>query len=167
MLTTAHRSELAQSRTRAPLERSCGFESPLGPLTLVERDGALVSVDFAASETRDPSQLLLQAQIELGEYFAGRRQRFTVKLRPAGSDFQLRAWDALAAIPYGEVVTYGAIARRTGSGPRAIGQACRTNPLLIFIPCHRVVATDGLGGFGGQERALDRKRALLAIEGRA
>jgi methylated-DNA-[protein]-cysteine S-methyltransferase len=136
-------------------------------MALTEQDGALVALDFAAAGANDSSPLLRRAAEELAEYFAGKRKTFTVPLRPKGSDFQLRAWAALSAIPYGEVRTYSAVAHALGSGPRAIGQACRSNPLPVFIPCHRVVAVNGLGGFSGAANALDRKRALLAIEGRA
>ena len=164
MLAAAHRSDLARRGARAPLTRGCDFDSPIGPLALIERDGALVSVAFGASGAGDSSPLLRQACAELVEYFARRRRGFTVALRPEGSAFQLRAWAALAAIPYGETATYGALAKALGSAARAVGQACRSNPLPIFIPCHRVVAADGLGGFGGRARALIRKLALLKIE---
>jgi methylated-DNA-[protein]-cysteine S-methyltransferase len=165
MFAAVHRPEPARRGIAPPLTRARGIASPIGPLALVEQDGALVALDFATTDASDASPLLRHAELELAEYFAGRRKRFTVRLRPIGSAFQLRAWQALAAIPYGAAASYGMIARALNSGPRAIGQACRSNPIAIFIPCHRVVAADGLGGFGGKERALDRKRALLAIEG--
>ena len=164
MFATAHRPDLARPRTRAPLIRVADIATPLGVMALTEQDGALVALDFAAKGESDTSPLLRRAAEELAEYFAGKRKIFTLPLRPKGSAFQQCAWAALSAIPFGETRTYGAVARALASGPRAIGQACRSNPLPVFIPCHRVVAVNGLGGFSGAERALDRKRALLAIE---
>jgi methylated-DNA-[protein]-cysteine S-methyltransferase len=88
---------------------------------------------------------------------------------PAGTPFQLRVWHALMAIPAGQPATYGALAKRLGTGARAVGQACGANPLPILIPCHRVVAASGLGGFmhSAAGTPLDVKTWLLAHERRA
>lgn len=103
---------------------------------------------------------------QLEEYFAGDRRTFSLQLTPAGTAFQLSVWKALADIPYGETVTYGELARRVGrpTAFRAVGQANGANPLPIVYPCHRVVSSIGLGGYGG---GLDVKRRLLALEGAA
>lgn len=109
--------------------------------------------------------LTLQAAEELNEYFAGKRQAFTVPLSPHGTRFQLAVWEALRAIPYGETRTYGEIAGAVGrpKAARAVGMANHDNPLLIFTPCHRVVGKNGaLTGFAC---GLEVKRRLLELEG--
>ncbi len=93
--------------------------------------------------------------------FAPSRCRFAPADRPSGS----RVWSRLRAIPYGEVETYGALAGDLGTSPRALAQACATNPLPIIVPCHRVVAAAGrLGGYSGGD-GTDTKEALLRLEG--
>ena len=104
---------------------------------------------------------------QLGDYFAGSRRDFDLPLRPSGTDFQRRVWDALLQIPYGETWSYGELARRIGNpkGSRAVGLANGRNPISIVVPCHRVIGADGtLTGYGG---GLDRKRWLLVHEGLA
>jgi O-6-methylguanine DNA methyltransferase len=101
---------------------------------------------------------------ELGEYFAGKRREFSLPVEPRGTEFQCAVWRAIAAIPYGETLTYAEVAREAGrkSAVRATGTATGANPIPILIPCHRVIAAHGkLGGFSG---GLDAKRRLLALE---
>lgn len=107
---------------------------------------------------------LAQVERELGEYFNGRRRDFTVPLVYPGTPFQRKVWNALRRIPFGETISYEALANRVGSpaGQRAAGHANGQNPIAIIIPCHRVINKDGkLGGYGGQ---LWRKRILLDLE---
>jgi len=102
---------------------------------------------------------------ELNEYFDGKRKVFTVPLLPQGTDFQLKVWDALRKIPYGQTASYKEIAVNIGNtnGQRAVGGANNKNKIPIFIPCHRVIGHNGdLVGFGG---GLDVKEKLLQIEG--
>lgn len=110
--------------------------------------------------------LFEQTQVEMREYFEGKRQVFDVPLRPQGTKFQQKVWQALMQIPYGKLVSYGDIAREAGlsSGHgRAVGTAVGRNPLTIIVPCHRVVSSSGtLTGYSG---GLDRKLALLQLEG--
>ncbi|NLV92533.1 MAG: methylated-DNA--[protein]-cysteine S-methyltransferase [Firmicutes bacterium] len=111
----------------------------------------------------DPLEEYIQ---QLAQYFAGVRQRFEVPMDVTGTDFQRATWQALQEIPYGETRSYGEVARSIGrpQAARAVGGACNRNPLLVFIPCHRVVGRDGrLVGFGG---GLELKRALLHLEER-
>src|SRR5262245_3180989 len=137
-------------------------DSPIGAITLVAEDDALVEVylpngsppvddrDDAASAEDD--SVLGRASIQLREYFAGERVEFDVPLAPQGTPFQLAAWEALRTIPYGETVSYGEQARRLGDRnlARAVGAANGRNPLPIIVPCHRVVGANGhLTGFGG------------------
>ena len=144
----------------------CTVDSPVGPLTIAAEDGAIVAVGFAAGGGPRPNGgVLAEAARQLTEYFAGTRQDFTLPLAPAGSPFRLRVWAAMQSIPYGETMSYGALARALGTAPRAVGGACGANPIPLVIPCHRVVGADGaLGGFSGGA-GCDTKRHLLALEG--
>lgn len=145
------------------------FATPIGPLTLHARDGALTGVwmedDLELAERRDDSPPLGEARRQLEAYFAGELREFDLPLAPSGSAFQLRVWEELRAIPYGETISYGELARRVGGDPsaaRAVGLANGRNPLPVIVPCHRVIGADGsLTGFGG---GLDRKRRLLELE---
>ena len=148
--------------------------SPIGPLTVVAEDGALVRlamsppgrfVDAEIGERRDEGFGDVVAQ--LGEYFAGERTAFDLPLHPVGSDFELAVWEQLTLIPYGETRSYGYVAKAVGEpgGAQAVGAANGRNPLAIVVPCHRVIGADGsLVGFGG---GLPRKRFLLDLEQRA
>ena len=103
-------------------------------------------------------------RLQLEEYFAGERKEFDVPMELDGTPFQREVWTELTRIPYGETISYGELARRVGrpNGPRAVGQANGRNPIPIVVPCHRVLASNGIGGYGG---GLKVKRALLAVEG--
>ena len=103
----------------------------------------------------------------LNAYFSGSLKQFAHPVSRNGTAFQQKVWQAIAQIPYGQVASYGDIARAIGSAPRAVGQACGKNPLPIIVPCHRVVSSSGLGGFsfGGDEASLAIKRWLLQHEG--
>ena len=142
------------------------MDSPVGPLTLTEEDGALTEVLFGAYEAEgENSPLLQEAARQLNEYFAGGRRVFDLPVRPAGTAFQKQVWRALAGIPYGETRSYAEIARAVGRPKafRAVGMANHRNPISIIIPCHRVVGADGsLTGYGG---GLDKKTFLLKLEG--
>ena len=107
---------------------------------------------------------LNRAARELTEYFAGQRQNFTFSLRPVGTPFQMRVWDALLKIPYGETRSYGQIARNVANpkGARAVGMACNRNPIMIAVPCHRVVGSDG--SLTGYALGTGLKQALLKHE---
>ena len=104
-----------------------------------------------------------EVEEQLRSYFAGELTEFDVPLAPRGSEFQLRVWNALLEIPYGETASYGEIAARRAAGRRARGRSDeRPNPIAVIIPCHRVIGADGtLVGYGG---GLDRKRLLLELE---
>lgn len=142
--------------------------SPVGPLEITEHEGAIVSLGWSAagaSMPDRPSPLLAEAERQLRAYFAGRLRRFDLPLKPGGSPFRAKAWRALRRIPFGETVSYGELARRLASSPRAVGGACGANPIAIVIPCHRVLGADGsLGGYSGAE-GIETKRFLLELEG--
>ncbi len=144
-------------------------ESPFGRFAVGGTDELVTAVTLP-SETpgvlhdRGHSELVADAALQLDEYFSGKRQHFTIPLARIGTPFQEEVWASLAEIPFGEVRSYGWVADAVGrpKGPRAVGQALGKNPIAILRPCHRVVASNGLGGFGGGE-AL--KASLLAFEG--
>jgi methylated-DNA-[protein]-cysteine S-methyltransferase len=156
-------------------------DSPLGPLLLASTDQGLVRVAYLDFADRDEvlqsladrvSPRMLEApgrldepRRELDDYFDGRRREFDLPLdRRLMSDFMRRVLSATAAIPFGSVSTYGAVAREAGSprGYRAAGNALGSNPMPIVIPCHRVLHGDG--GIGGYTGGLERKRTLLELE---
>lgn len=149
-------------------------DSPVGPLTLVAEDGALAGLYMTEQRhrppqesfgERDPAGRGFGAVIEqLGAYFAGGLTTFDVPLALRGTPFRQRVWEALRAIPYGSVVSYGQLAAVLGqpAASRAVGLANGRNPVGIIVPCHRVVGADGsLTGYGG---GLARKRQLLDFE---
>ena len=150
----------------------CTHATPVGPIILVMReDGVLTHLQFAhrfspRHDWRESAAPFAQVRRQLDEYFAGVRRSFDVALAPRGTPFQRRVWRALLSIPYGETITYGELARRVGKprAARAVGAANGANPIAIIIPCHRVVAAGGIGGYGG---GPEIKRELLALEGAA
>jgi methylated-DNA-[protein]-cysteine S-methyltransferase len=151
--------------------------SPLGELSLVAEDGALVACLMAPTErdatddrlgepaergSADP--VLGEAASQLDEYFAGERTDFDLPLAPRGDEFQLKVWALLRDIPYGQTRSYGQLARALGGVnlSQAVGWANGRNRISIIVPCHRVIGADGsLVGYAG---GLDRKRFLLALE---
>ena len=150
--------------------------SPVGTLTLVARNQRLAAVLWEHErENRvclgelqrdDDHPLLRETARQLGEYFAGTRQRFELALDFVGTEFQRQVWAALLTIPFGETRSYSDIARQIGnpSAVRAVGAANGRNPISIIAPCHRVIGASGnLTGFAG---GLQAKQYLLALEGR-
>lgn len=149
---------------RTPEPRRRCISTPIGALTLVSDGHALVQARLGGCDARDACPVLDWAQRELEEYFAGSRRVFCVPLRPLGTPFRLRVWSILRKIPYGQTRSYSEVALAVGNpgACRAVGQANHFNPLLIFVPCHRVInAGGGLGGYAG---GLEVKRWLLALE---
>ena len=149
----------------------CEHPTPLGMLLLARNEEGLCRVSL--TDRPGPGwrwsvdALLAAACAQLDEYFAGRRTGFSVPLAEAGTPFQKQVWAGLRAIPYGQTRGYGQLAAALGrpGAARAVGGACRANPLLIVTPCHRVVGAGGaLVGFGGKNRRLDAKAFLLALE---
>jgi methylated-DNA-[protein]-cysteine S-methyltransferase len=158
-------------------------DSPLGPLFVggsaagvqhlafltgggaQAESGALRDREAGPPGERDAAAASLVVA-QLGEYFAGERERFDLPLAASGTEFQRRVWEALRRVPYGRTASYGEIARAIGrpSAARAVGAASRSNPLAIVVPCHRIVGADGaLTGYGG---GLERKAWLLEQEAR-
>jgi methylated-DNA-[protein]-cysteine S-methyltransferase len=154
----------------------CVYPSPVGPLLLM-CDGEFLTGLHTENDKYKPrirpewvenpdATPFAAAREELGEYFGGRRSKFTVLLKPAGTAFQLRVWERLCDIPFGETISYAELARRVGNpnAARAVGMANSRNPISIIVPCHRVIGSDkSLTGYAG---GLDRKQALLEHEAR-
>ena len=154
--------------------------SPLGAIAIAATAKGLAGLWFTDNQRHLPKELtgpaawpedadhpvLQQAREQLGEYFAGRRCRFDLPLDlSSGTAFQQAVWQALLAIPQGEVTSYGEVSRRIGkpAAVRAVGGAIGRNPVSIIVPCHRVTGSSGaLTGYAG---GLDRKTALLRLEG--
>lgn len=139
--------------------------TPAGRLLLVERDGVLAEARFTAAgeAANDDSDLLRRAKSQIDAYFRGERHGFDLPLAAAATLFQDKVRQAMLSIPYGQTRGYGELAHAAGGGPRAIGQACGANPLPVIVPCHRVVAANGLGGYSGGA-GLATKRLLLDLE---
>lgn len=150
----------------------CYLKTPVGELLLAGDDQDLRQVDFQDGphpakpqpgwqEDEKPFREVIR---QLKEYFAGKLTRFDLPLKPEGTEFQLKVWRTLCAIPYGKTWSYGELARRIGkpSASRAVGAANGQNPIPIIVPCHRVIGANGsLTGFGG---GLKIKQQLLELE---
>jgi methylated-DNA-[protein]-cysteine S-methyltransferase len=150
------------------------IDSPVGRLTLVASEQGLAAVLWEKDNPRrvplgevvesDGHPVLLEAERQLREYFAGRRREFALPLHFRGTEFQRRVWGALLTIPYGQTRSYAQIAQQIGcpAAVRAVGAANGRNPLSIIAPCHRVVGSNGkLTGFAG---GLEAKARLLSLE---
>jgi methylated-DNA-[protein]-cysteine S-methyltransferase len=142
------------------------LHTPLGDLTVSEEGGQIVALDWGWGRDQTPTPLLRCARELLDAYFDLKSMTFDLPLAPSGTPYQRRVWAALRAIPYGQTRTYGAIACIVGGSARSVGMANAANPIPILIPCHRVVARDGLGGYSGGDGPAT-KRALLELEARA
>ena len=152
------------------MTKLCYYDSPIGRLRLFENGKGITLIKFASDPMIQPTiteantPLLLEAVKQLTDYFSGRLKEFTLPLDLRGTDFQLRTWNALRDIPYGETRSYKQIAETIGcpKGFRAVGLANNRNPVSIVIPCHRVIGANGsLTGYAG---GLDIKERLLAHE---
>lgn len=142
--------------------------APFGALGVRARD-AVTEIRFIphAKPLAPRTALAREVSAQLRAYLRDPAFRFDLPLETGGTEFQQRVWSALQAIRPGRVLTYGGLAERLHSGPRAIGGACRSNPIPVVVPCHRVVAAHGLGGFMGGVGSSDTriKQWLLAHEG--
>lgn len=144
------------------------IETPVGKMTLAEEENYITDlaygeITFEAS-CENETELLSNAKKQLEEYFSGKRKKFDLPLNPSGTVFQRSVWDALLEIPYGETVTYKAIANRIHQpcAARAVGMANNKNPISIIIPCHRVIGANGvIKGYGG---GIDKLKILLSLE---
>lgn len=159
----------SETRVDQPKE-SITVETPLGVLLITSQDGFVCSVALTKdgsceTETENvDSEVLHGAARELKEYFSGKRAAFTFPMRAHGTPFQQKVWQALREIPYGQTRSYGEIAGEIGQpkASRAVGMACNRNPIMIAVPCHRVVGANG--ALVGYAYGTDTKQKLLALE---
>jgi methylated-DNA-[protein]-cysteine S-methyltransferase len=147
-------------------------ESPIGPLTLIARDGVLTNVSMHEQRHSSPPPVdavvddnwFKDVAVQLDAYFAGELTSFDLEMMLLGTPFQQCVWSQLCAIPYGETISYGELAQRVGNpnASRAVGLANGRNPIAVIVPCHRVIGANGsLTGYGG---GLERKTWLLEHE---
>jgi len=159
------------------------YQSPIGPLTIIANDTAITGVHFGQFPSQEgvpnpyfvresggvvnnpDNSLISETILQLTQYFSNQRKKFDLPLDPNGTDFQKKVWSNLLKTPYGETRTYRQIAEMSDcpKGFRAVGLANNRNPIVIIIPCHRVIGSDGsLTGFGG---GIENKEFLLKLEG--
>ena len=140
---------------------------PVGSVTVMEEGGDIVFIRFrceTGNAIKKETPVIKEALRQLSDYFDGELKKFDLPLKLSGTPFQMKTWEALQTIPYGETRSYGDIAKQIGNGKasRAVGMANHNNPISIVIPCHRVIGANGsLTGYGG---GLPVKQQLLELE---
>lgn len=139
------------------------MESPVGGLFVSSEGGLITEITPEVRPLTDGNELLERAVAELSEYFEGRRRTFDLPLAITGSSFQQDILRAMLTVSYGETISYGELARRSGHGRafQAVGSACGRNRIMIMIPCHRITSSHGPGGFA---YGLEMKKKLLLLE---
>lgn len=145
------------------------IDAPFGQLRLIADRDTLTGIEFLLEQVplRKPaSPLLKETEAQLRAYFENAHHQFNLPMRLDGTPFQLKVWQALRDIPPGDPLTYGQLAKKLDTAPRAVGGACGANPIPVIVPCHRVVSAGGLGGFMGTRYLgpLNIKSWLLAHE---
>ena len=142
------------------------FKSPIGIIEIVIENNALISLKISdkIEKAEKETAFIKDIKMQLNEYFSGRRKIFDIKINPEGTGFQKRVWNELQKIPYGETKSYSEIAAEIGNknAQRAIGNACNRNPIMIIIPCHRVISKNG--NIGEFAYGSDIKQKLINIE---
>ena len=157
-------------------EESFIFSSPIGSFTVFHNENRVLEINLGIdlnkkSRLNDYGANVLSPYAEkvsenLEAYFTNSNKKLSIKTAAVGTTFQQSVWKIIQSIKSGKIMTYSDIAEKLGSSPRAVGNACRANPIPIIVPCHRVVAKSGLGGFAGMSTGfnLDMKKWLLAHE---
>lgn len=145
--------------------------TPIGKIAIFNTEEKLTRIDLYADsfpyQVADANVLTEEITSQINAYFKGQHIAFDLPLCRQGTDFQQKVWQQLQTIPYGGSLSYGELAKKIESSARAIGGACRHNPIPIVIPCHRIVAANGIGGYSGQWRLgqkVDTKQWLLTHE---
>ncbi len=143
--------------------------TPVGTIKITSTDDELIGAEFLANTkkstpTNDPISQKTKSQIIA--YFKNPNHVFDLPIKMNGTIFQKKVWRELQKIPAGKTLTYGELAKKLKTSPRAIGNACRANPLPIIIPCHRIISQKGLSGFAGKQtgRLINIKKFLLSHE---
>ena len=151
------------------MKNSFYYDTKIGRIEIEENGEAITKIDYIQKDIEEAidgkeTELLKKAIKQLNEYFEGKRSIFDLPLAPEGTEFQNKVWNALREIPFGETKSYGEIARIIGNekASRAVGMANNKNPIMIVIPCHRVIGANGkLAGYAG---GLEVKEMLLNLE---
>lgn len=151
------------------------YHTPIGKLTVTAEAGEITHVELGEFDPHSTDvrwqqmdeKIFRNVGNALQKFFDNPAMQFKLPVNPTGTSFQQKVWRALQQIPAGQTRTYGQLAKKLHSSPRAVGMACRKNPLPILVPCHRVVAAHGIGGFAGQTsgKKVALKRWLLEHEG--
>lgn len=145
------------------------ISSPIGNIRISSKEGCLSELKFTDEEPDGEilDQVLLSTKQQLEEYFEGKRKIFDMPIGLGGTDFQRRVWMEVANIPFGQTTTYMKIAQKLGNPAaiRAVGAAIGANPILVILPCHRILGSDG--NLTGYASGLNKKKALLEMEGHA
>lgn len=143
------------------------INTPIGDMLAIANNNAIISLDFCDDKEvlkNSNHPLLITLQIQLQEYFLGKRKKFTLNLEPKGSEFSVKVWHILSTIEYGTTISYAQEAMLLGNKnmTRAVANANGRNPINILIPCHRVITSSGkIGGYTG---GVDKKEFLLNLE---
>ncbi len=139
------------------------MHSPIGDLTIFEDEGEIVAIDWGWVPDQKATPLLKDAKRQLDEYFDGTLENFDLPLRIVGTPFQKQVWREMCKIPAGQTRTYGDLAKSLKASAQSVGTACGRNRFPVIIPCHRIVAANGLGGYSGAG-GVETKIALLELE---
>lgn len=145
------------------------ISTPIGSLQIISYDATVMEIEILSRRAKDTKLTVSFERAihkQLTAYFKDPKYKFSLPILLTGTEFQRRVWRALQKIPVGQTLTYGELANKIHSGARAVGNACRANPVPVIVPCHRVVASQGLGGYGGTTvgKRLAIKRWLLNHE---
>ncbi len=140
------------------------FKTTLGFVSIIEKDGYITDINFRKIIKQKASSQLLKARDQIKKFLNKKIKTFTFKTKAIGSKAQLQVWNQIKKINYGKTVSYNYISKKTKIHPRHIGRICGENTLLLFIPCHRVIRSDGsLGGFSAKN-GVNLKSKILKIE---
>ena len=140
------------------------FKTTLGFVSIIERDGYITDINFRKIIKQKNSSQLLKARDQIKKFLYKKIKRFTFKTKAIGSKTQLKVWNEIKRVGYAKTVSYNFISKKTKIHPRHVGRICGQNRLLFFIPCHRVIMSDGLLGGFSAKRGIQLKSKILKIE---
>ena len=140
------------------------FKTTLGFVSIIERDGYITDINFRKIIKQKNSSQLLKARDQIKKFLYKKIKRFTFKTKDIGSKTQLKVWNEIKRVGYAKTVSYNFISKKTKLHPRHVGRICGQNRLLLFIPCHRVIRTDGLLGGFSAKHGVHLKSKILKIE---
>jgi methylated-DNA-[protein]-cysteine S-methyltransferase len=140
------------------------FNTSLGFISVIENQGLITHIKFEKIAIKKPSLQLLKAKNEIRQFLNKKRKKLTFKTKITGSKNQLKIWKQIKKVPYGRYVSYKNISKQTKIHPRLVGKICGENRLPLYIPCHRIIRSDGsLGGYSARG-GINLKKKLLKIE---